>query len=327
MQVTKSLVLGAAVALSFTACKNVDFKKTSNGVPYKVFESKSGTKVAQGDFVKFQYKLQVKDSVLNSSYDKMPGYQQVAPAGNAGYLESAINEVVSKSKKGDSILLAFTTDSIFARDPMTAQQMMLKKNDKLNFTLKIIDIFKKEDQVQADYTKEQEAFVQRQMKANDDKLKNDPKVRAQMDKDSKLIEDYLKANNIQAQKVGMGTYVQVINPGTEPKIAKGKFVTMFYTGSTLKGKQFETNVGKEPATFQMAGRTIKGFEEGLMGLGKGGHAKIFIPSMLAYGEQARSEIIGAYENLIFDVQVVDVTDTPPAPAQAPQMPIDSARRR
>ncbi|MDB5195761.1 MAG: hypothetical protein JWP88_131, partial [Flaviaesturariibacter sp.] len=39
-------------------------------------------------------------------------------------------------------------------------------------------------------------------------------------------------------------------------------------------------------------------------------------SMLAYGEQARPPVIGAFDNLVFDVQIADVTDTPPAP----QMP-------
>lgn len=326
MKLAKLTFSVLVVATAVTACNNIDFKKTSAGVPYKIFPAKTGEKIDSGNIVKFNFSVKLKDSMINSSYGKLPGYQQVAGANASVYdVEPAINEILLKAKTGDSIYISFASDSLLNHNPMMATQMPIKKGEQLIFTIKVLKVFKSRDLVQADYMKEQQDFAKRQQDEQENKLKNDPKVLAQMQKDSKLIEDYLAANHITAQKKGHGTYVEVINPGTGPKIEKGKYVTMYYTGSTLKGKVFETNVGKEAATFQMLGNTIKGFEDGLMGLGKGAKAKLFIPSMLAYGDQARSEIIGPYENLVFDVDIADVTDTLPQPKQ-PMMNMDSTKK-
>lgn len=46
--------------------------------------------------------------------------------------------------------------------------------------------------------------------------------------------------------------------------------------------------------------------EGITALKMGDKAKIYIPSNLAYGEQGSPPIIGPYENLIFEVELVDV---------------------
>jgi hypothetical protein len=53
-------------------------------------------------------------------------------------------------------------------------------------------------------------------------------------------------------------------------------------------------------------------------LNKGGKAKLYIPSMLAYGPNPPPGApFKAYENLIFDVDVLDVTEPEKA---APMMP-------
>jgi FKBP-type peptidyl-prolyl cis-trans isomerase FkpA len=316
MQV-KNILFAAGIAALMAGCNSVDFKKTSSGIAYKVFPSKSGLKVATGDVVKFFFTMKAKDSVVNTNYNQFPGYQPCKPNPQGGYLDNAITEVLLNCKKGDSLFLSMNNDTIMARDPQMAQQLNLKKGEKFTFGLRVLDVFKTPDAAQADYMSSQKAYIDKQQKEQEQRLQNDPKVKAQMQKDDKMLNDYFAANKISPQKVGSGVYVQVTNPGTEPKIAKNKFVTLFYTGTTLAGATFDSNVGKEPATFEMSGRTIKGFEEGLMGLGKGAKAKIFIPSMLAYADRSPSPAIGAFENLVFDVQILEVSDT--APAQ-PAMP-------
>ncbi|MDB5253691.1 MAG: hypothetical protein JWP27_2860 [Flaviaesturariibacter sp.] len=311
MQV-KNILCAVGAAAMLAGCNGVDFKKTSTGVAYKVFPSKTGLKVAVGDVVKFFFTMKAKDSIINTNYNQFPGYQPCKPNPQAGYLDKAITEVLLNCKKGDSIFLSMTADSVIAHDPQMAQQMNLQKGGKFTFGLRVLDVFKAPDAAQADYMAAQKAYIAKQQLEQEQRLQNDPKVKAQMQKDDKMLTDYFAANKISAQKVGAGSYVQIQNPGTEPKIAKNKYVTLYYTGTTLAGATFDSNVGKQPATFQMSGGTIRGFEEGLIGLGKGAKAKIFIPSMLAYGEKAPSPVIGAFENLVFDVQILDVTDTPPA---------------
>src|SRR6478672_97208 len=89
------------LTLVFAACKNVDYSKTKNGVPYKIIastDSKDTAKVRKGSFVKYQYLMKLndgaKDSVLNSSYNMMPAYQPVDSGRSLGNdIADAVNEV------------------------------------------------------------------------------------------------------------------------------------------------------------------------------------------------------------------------------------------
>jgi peptidylprolyl isomerase len=84
----------------------------------------------------------------------------------------------------------------------------------------------------------------------------------------------------------------------------------------------------QPLPFpQGFGRVIPGFDQGFEGMHVGGKRRIFIPWQLAYGThdiQARGGRPGipAKSDLVFDVELVDVTDlpTPPQRQMMPQHP-------
>ena len=117
--------------------------------------------------------------------------------------------------------------------------------------------------------------------------------------------------------------IEIENPGTEPKADTGKQVSVYYKGYTMDGKVFDTNIGKDAqhkdAYPVVLGRhsVIQGWEEGLKFFGKGGKGKLYVPSMMAYGPQGNPPVIPAFSNLIFEVEIVDITNAP-APV-APQM--------
>jgi peptidylprolyl isomerase len=81
----------------------------------------------------------------------------------------------------------------------------------------------------------------------------------------------------------------------------------------------------EPMPFpQGMGRVIPGFDYGLTGMKVGGKRRIFIPWQLAYGtrnipDRPDHPGIPAKSDLIFDVELVEVTDMPTPPAR-PAMP-------
>jgi peptidylprolyl isomerase len=82
----------------------------------------------------------------------------------------------------------------------------------------------------------------------------------------------------------------------------------------------------QPLVFpQGMGRIIPGFDQGFSGMKIGGKRRIFIPWQLAYGTRdipghpPDHPGIPPKSNLIFDVELVDVTDMP-KPPQRPQMP-------
>jgi len=74
----------------------------------------------------------------------------------------------------------------------------------------------------------------------------------------------------------------------------------------------------EPLSFpQGHGRLIPGWDQGFEGMKVGGKRRLFIPYQLAYGATGRPPMIPAKSDLIFDVELVDVTDMPAQPAGMP----------
>ena len=114
-----------------------------------------------------------------------------------------------------------------------------------------------------------------------------------------------------------------------------KFDSWDAHGQPVVGKDGKLELGPDgkpkmgdppPIAFpQGTGRVIPGFDYGLDGMKIGGKRRIFIPWQLAYGTRAMPDRpdhpgIPAKSDLIFDVELVDVTEMPaPNPAAMPGM--------
>jgi peptidylprolyl isomerase len=67
----------------------------------------------------------------------------------------------------------------------------------------------------------------------------------------------------------------------------------------------------QPIQFpQGRGRVIPGWDQGFEGMKIGGKRRLFIPYQLAYGSIGRPPVIPPKSDLIFDIELVDVTDMP-----------------
>jgi peptidylprolyl isomerase len=115
-----------------------------------------------------------------------------------------------------------------------------------------------------------------------------------------------------------------IKIGTGPLAEDRKYYTVHYTGWLTNGTKFDSSFdhpGAEPITFPYGGhRVIAGWDTGFQGMHVGGKRRLFIPYQLAYGESGRPPVIPAKADLIFDLELVSQSDTPPAPKQAPSAP-------
>jgi FKBP-type peptidyl-prolyl cis-trans isomerase FkpA len=98
--------------------------------------------------------------------------------------------------------------------------------------------------------------------------------------------------------------------GTGATAATGNNVTVAYTGwlhdsskAAAKGSQFDSGT----ITFVLgAGRVIRGWDQGLVGMRVGGQRRLVIPPDLAYGSSSPGAGIPPNATLVFDVTLNSV---------------------
>jgi peptidylprolyl isomerase len=102
--------------------------------------------------------------------------------------------------------------------------------------------------------------------------------------------------------------------GAGKKPQAGDVVAVHYTGTLSDGTVFDSSYDRgEPIRFPLgAGRVIPGWDEGIGMMAEGGKAILVIPPDLAYGERGAGDVIPPNATLIFDVELVEVTEGAPA---------------
>lgn len=116
----------------------------------------------------------------------------------------------------------------------------------------------------------------------------------------------LRADGTDVKTTDNGLSYTITEEGTGAKPEETATVVVNYTGKHLNGEVFDSTDGRGPATFNLQG-VVPGFREGLMLLGKGGKATLYIPGNLAYGAQGAPQAgIGPNEMLVFDVELLDI---------------------
>lgn len=306
-------IIAAAFALVTIASCNTGYDKTKSGLVYKIFPGKGGAKPKAGEFVKFhlQYLIGDKDSVLNSTFEHMPGYTSIDTSERSNY---SFMEILRMMSPGDSASISISIDTLVSRKLVPGyDEKIFTKGGNIKCRLKLLQTFKNEKEVDADYKKETEV---------------------EKSKELKVLDEYVAKNKLTVTKTKNGAYVVIENPGDQSmKADSGYVASVMYKGYLADGKVFDTNMdtskGKtEPYDVHVGvPGVIEGWEEGLPYFGKGGKGKILVPAMLGYGPQPQGADIPAYSNLIFDIEVVNVEKAPSAPAQKPMNPAEMPQQK
>jgi peptidylprolyl isomerase len=103
--------------------------------------------------------------------------------------------------------------------------------------------------------------------------------------------------------------IEDIVKGKGKAAKKGDTVSMQYVGvSWSTGAEFDASWDRgKPYPFALGqGGVIKGWDEGIVGMKKGGRRKLTIPADLAYGPTGRPPSIGPNETLVFVVDLEKV---------------------
>ena len=109
-------------------------------------------------------------------------------------------------------------------------------------------------------------------------------------------------------KLPSGMKVQDMVMGEGREVKKGDDVVVHYIGTFLDGRKFDSSRDrKQPFQFTLgAGKVIKGWDEGIVGMRVGGRRKLTIPPKLAYGTKGH-EGIPPNATLVFDIEVLGIS--------------------
>jgi FKBP-type peptidyl-prolyl cis-trans isomerase len=270
-----------------------------------------------------------RDSVLFSTTEEgMPQYGLYDTAN----FPVPFKEVFANLHVGDSVILKVLTDSIVAKGQAPP---FMQSGQYIYQYYVITNVYNTKEQVdsaQVTHAVAASTIAKKKQQQQLTQILTDNKD--QIAKDSKIIEAYLAKNKLKAIKAKWGSYLVIKKPGTGKKLATGDIASIKYTGRSFSTKKaFDSNtdpafkhVQPYPVNIGQLGTVILGWNDVLSEMQKGTIATVYIPSSLAWGSQGASPDILPDEIVVFDMEVVAVTnekDRPQvdmsgdAPAKAP----------
>jgi FKBP-type peptidyl-prolyl cis-trans isomerase FkpA len=126
---------------------------------------------------------------------------------------------------------------------------------------------------------------------------------AQLKTDIGKIENYLASKNLEAVKTSSGLHIVTVEEGTGSSPTLSSQVEVKYRGYLISGETFDETDGESTIKFNL-GSVIKGWQEGIQTMKRGGKTILLIPSKLGYGQNPPRGI-PVNSVLIFDVELVD----------------------
>ena len=271
---------------SYLSANNVTVAPLASGLYFTETKKGSGQKPKLGDIARFHFKVSdVSGNEYYSSFEQEPmRWESGKEFDNAGATEALT--LMSKGSKATAIVPSSIGFGERGRGQMVAPYTSLV------YEFEMLDFMTK-----AQYEKEQEA---KKKKAEEDaaKAKNE---------EMGLLQKYIRDNNITVQPTPSGLYYIETKKGSGASPVVGKTVKVHYTGTLLNGTKFDSSVDRgQPFEFVLGqGQVIKGWDEGIGLMKKGGKATLIIPSAIAYGEAGRMPTIPPSAPLVFDVELID----------------------
>lgn len=121
-----------------------------------------------------------------------------------------------------------------------------------------------------------------------------------------FLEENAKKDGVVTTASGLQYMVLEEGAGDEP--GAEDTVSVHYEGTLIDGTVFDSSIKRgEPVSFPVNG-VIPGWTEALQLMKPGSKFRLFVPSKLAYGERGAGQQIAPNSTLIFDVELIGITD-------------------
>jgi len=283
MNYLKNLPVIILAVLLITSCGS-DYTTTDTGLEYKFYVQNNGEKPNIGDFITIDMHYGTDDTVLFDSKRIPDGL--TFPLDSPFYAGDLFEGILMMSR-GDSASFKTSADSFYlvvANAP--AVPSFITPGEKITFEVKLHDFKTKE-----------------QKEAEDAAVLEEQRLAAEA-----AYQAYLEEKNITVEPLESGLiYIEdKRGSGRKPKI--DEMVTINLEVRLLDGtKVFSTADRGEPFEYQYGKKfDTDGLEEGVGMMRKGGKATLIVPHQIAYGAEARGQVIQPFSTIIYEVELVNI---------------------
>ena len=283
MNYLKNMAVLIMAVLLITSCGS-DYQTTENGLEYKFYVQNDGAKPQIGDFITIHMYYGTDDTVLFNS-DRIP--DGLTFPLDSSYHKGDLFEGIRMMSIGDSASFRTSADSFYlviARAP--AVPSFIKPGEKITFEVKLSDFQNRAEKEAADAA----ALEAKKVEAE------------------AAYQQYLVDNAITTEPLESGLiYIEEKRgSGSKPKV--DDMVSIHLDVNLIDGtKIFSTADRGEPFEFQYGQKfDTEGLDEGVGLMRKGGKARLVVPHQIAYGAEARGQMIQPFATVVYDVELVNI---------------------
>lgn len=105
-----------------------------------------------------------------------------------------------------------------------------------------------------------------------------------------------------------GLQYKILRSGTGKHPKPNSDVVVHYVGSLIDGREFDSSRKRNKAITLNVSQVIKGWQEAIPLMRVSGRWQIFIPPNLAYGTKGAGNNIGPNETLIFEIELLGISE-------------------
>lgn len=270
------------LVLCLFSCNQGDgYKKTKSGLRYCFHEiNKENPKPNVGDVLKVEIAVSANDSVLYKSSEQMDNLMIVYRDHNDF---GKLHECFSMMHKGDSVSFMLPADSVVKYLNMSELPDFINRDGLMKMSIKLID-FNTKEVLEQELSKLRQSYI---------------------DNSQSIVNDYIKANNIEEKPLESGLYYIEHKQGKGEYLRLGDKARIHYVAKLLNDKVID-DCSDTIVDFIIGKRQIFiGMEEGLLRMKKGGKSTLIVPYYLAFGEEG-SSLVPPYMPLCIELELVDI---------------------
>lgn len=268
--------------------------KTESGYEYRVVTKGDGTKATPDSYVYFTLVIKDENGKVLQSMEEGPNMpiMYLEKEKPEGAEPNPILDVLMNCRVGDVIVVVMPVDSIPNAPADIAGQKFIE------YEMNIKDVTDKEG-----YEKYMQG-IEEKMKG--DRMAGLQKLPVIEELVKNTIKDYT-SGALKPKTTASGLKYHIIEEGEGETVKTGQSVDVNYYGSLTNGTQFDNSFTRgQLFTFTVGnGMVIKGWDEGLTLMKKGGKAFLFVPAELGYGSQDSPQI-PANSELVFYVELENI---------------------